>query len=168
MGNRGVRVTEREGGMLSAARPVRGTEPRTQPAANAHDRPWNGHGECRVSARLDEGDFKHPRKQFMTTRRNFIRIVPLAGMATLAASVLQAQAQAPMLDEKDPKAMALGYVADAKRADKAKFPKYAEGQHCAVCQLYAGAATAPMAPCAIFAGKQVAGPGWCSAFVKKA
>lgn len=104
----------------------------------------------------------------MTTRRNFIRIVPLAGMATLAASVMQAQAQAPMLDEKDPQAAALGYVADAKRADKAKFPKYAEGQHCAACQLYAGAPTAPSAPCALFAGKQVANAGWCSAYVKRA
>jgi hypothetical protein len=42
------------------------------------------------------------------------------------------------------------------------------GQHCAICQLYTAAPTAATGPCAIFGGRPVAGPGWCSAFVKKA
>ena len=53
------------------------------------------------------------------------------------------------------------------KADKAKYPKYAPPQHCGNCQLFQGAATAEAAPCALFAGKRVAGPGWCSAYVKK-
>jgi High potential iron-sulfur protein len=100
----------------------------------------------------------------MTTRRTFLRIVPLSS-ALVAQAVL---AQTPAVDEKEPQAVALGYVTDAKRADKARFPKYAPPQHCAICQLYQGAATAPTAPCAIFAGRLVAGPGWCSAFVPRA
>jgi hypothetical protein len=47
-----------------------------------------------------------------------------------------AQAQAARLDEKDPQAVALGYVHDAGKVDTKKFPKYAAGQVCANCGLY--------------------------------
>jgi hypothetical protein len=102
----------------------------------------------------------------MPTRRTLLKIIPVAGTPLLFANA-SAQDAAPVLDEKDPQAVALGYVSDAKRVDKAKFPKYAPPQHCAVCQFYQGAGTAPMAPCTIFASKRVAGPGWCSAYVAK-
>lgn len=102
----------------------------------------------------------------MTTRRTFLRAVPAAG-AALIGGPSRAQTAAAVLDEKDPQAVALGYVADAKRVDKAKFPKYAPPQRCATCQFYQGAATLPSAPCTIFGGKRVAGPGWCSAYVVK-
>ena len=102
----------------------------------------------------------------MTTRRSFIQIIPLAG--ALALTARSALAQAPKVDEKDPQAAALGYVASAAKADKAKFPKYAAGQACAGCQLYQGKAADADGPCAIFAGKQVSSKGWCSAYVKKA
>jgi len=102
----------------------------------------------------------------MTSRRSFIQILPLAGALALGAR--SALADAPKLDPKDPQAAALGYVADATKADKAKFPKYAAGQACSGCQLYQGKATDAAGPCALFAGKQVSSKGWCSAFVKKA
>ncbi|MEP6502289.1 MAG: high-potential iron-sulfur protein [Betaproteobacteria bacterium] len=102
----------------------------------------------------------------MTTRRKFIQIVPLAG--ALAFATRSALADAPKLDEKDPQAAALGYVADAAKADKAKFPKYAAGQVCSGCQLYTGKAGDAAGPCALFAGKQVSAKGWCSAYTKKA
>ena len=102
----------------------------------------------------------------MTSRRSFIQIIPLAGALALASR--HAFADAPKVDEKDPQAVALGYVADATRADKAKFPKYAAGQACAGCQLYQGKAGDASGPCALFAGKQVAAKGWCSAYAKKA
>lgn len=73
-----------------------------------------------------------------------------------------------MVDEKDAQAVALGYVADAKRVDTKKYPKYAAGQVCTNCALYQGKPTDKAAGCPLFAGKQVAGPGWCSAWVKKA
>jgi hypothetical protein len=102
----------------------------------------------------------------MGTRRDVLKIIPMAGSLLMASSA-GAQTPAAVVDEKEPTAVALGYVTDAKRADKVKFPKYAPPQHCAICQFYQGAATVPMAPCTIFAGKRVAAVGWCSAFVAK-
>ena len=102
----------------------------------------------------------------MTSRRQFIRIVPVASAALLVARSTFA-ADAPMVGEKDATAVALGYVADATKADKAKFSNYAAGQNCAGCALYQGK-DAPAGVCPLFAGKQVAAKGWCSAFAKKA
>jgi High potential iron-sulfur protein len=95
-------------------------------------------------------------------RRVFLMTVAASGAVFGAAARAQA-----MLDEKDAQAAALGYVADAKRADTKKFPKYAAGQTCANCALYQGGAAAA-GGCPLFAGKQVAGAGWCSAWAKKA
>ena len=97
----------------------------------------------------------------MASRRRFISLVPLVGIATLT------KAAPPTVDPKDPQAAALGYVLDASKVDKAKYPRYAAGQDCASCALYQGPATAPTAPCAIFQSKHVAARAWCSAFVKR-
>ena len=83
-----------------------------------------------------------------------------------AALVSGAYAQAT-LDEKDPQAVALGYVAEASKADTKKFPKYAAGQNCGNCALYQGKAGDASSACPLFAGKQVAAKGWCSAWAKK-
>ena len=99
----------------------------------------------------------------MTSRRQFIQIIPLAGAALLASR----GAHAAMVDEKDPQAVALGYVADATKVNKAKYKQYAAGQVCSNCALYQGGAAAS-GGCALFPGKQVAGAGWCSAYAKKA
>ena len=72
-----------------------------------------------------------------------------------------------MLDEKDPTAVALGYVADASRVDQVKYPKFAEGQACSNCVLYQGAGGAPSGLCPLFAGNQVAAQGWCGSYAKK-
>ncbi|HOY36753.1 MAG TPA: high-potential iron-sulfur protein [Piscinibacter sp.] len=97
-----------------------------------------------------------PRRVFLMT---------LAASGALIGTGARAQA---MVDEKDAQATALGYVADAKRVDKKKYAKYADGQHCATCALYQGKAADKSGPCGIFAGKQVASAGWCSAWAKKA
>jgi High potential iron-sulfur protein len=102
----------------------------------------------------------------MNSRRHFIQTIPVACVAVCAGGAAFA-ADLPMVDEKDPQAAALGYVADATKADKAKFKTYAAGQNCAGCQLYQGKAD-PKGACPLFAGKNVAGKGWCSAFAKKA
>ena len=99
----------------------------------------------------------------MTSRRQFIQIIPLAGAALLTARV----AHAAMVDEKDAQAVALGYVADAAKVNKAKYKQFAAGQHCGNCALYQGKATDPWGGCPLFAGKHVAGKGWCSAWAKK-
>jgi hypothetical protein len=103
----------------------------------------------------------------MNSRRHFIRLAACSGAAILAGSEALA-ADAPMLDEKDPTAVSLGYVPDATKANKAKYATYAAGQACGVCQLYQGKAGAATGPCPIFGGKQVNAKGWCSAFAKKA
>ena len=73
-----------------------------------------------------------------------------------------------MLEEADAAAVAMDYRADAAKVDRQKFPKYASGQTCANCQLYAGNAGEPAGGCPLFYGKNVAAKGWCGAWEKKA
>jgi hypothetical protein len=103
-----------------------------------------------------------------SNRRTFV-IQSVVSAGVLATTRLaQAQAAAPLVQESDPQAVALGYKSDATKADKVKYPKYAAGQHCANCALYQGKATDAAAGCPLFAGKQVAAKAWCSAWAKKA
>ena len=95
-------------------------------------------------------------------RRIFLMTLTASGFAFVAG----AQAQTK-LDEKDPQALALGYVAEAGKADKKKYPKYAAGQNCANCALYQAKAGAAQGGCPLFGAKQVAAKGWCSAWAKK-
>jgi len=99
---------------------------------------------------------------------------PAAEPAPAAAPVAEAPAApaasvatGPLVDEKDAAAIGLGYVAVATKADKTKFPKYADGQQCSNCALYQGGAAA-QGGCPLFAGKQVLSKAWCSAYNKKA
>ncbi len=98
-------------------------------------------------------------------RRTFI-IAAAAGCASFAAS--HASAQAGKVAETDAQAAALGYKEDTTKVDQKKFPNHTPAQMCNGCQLYQGKPTDAVAPCTIFAGKTVAGKGWCSAWVKKA
>lgn len=102
----------------------------------------------------------------MTSRRRFIQIVPVAGAALIGART--AVAQADMVGEKDAQAVALGYVADATKANKAKYKQYAAGQSCANCALFQGKAGDAAGGCPLFGTKKVAAKGWCSAWAKKA
>jgi hypothetical protein len=101
------------------------------------------------------------------SRRAFVISAVAGSGALIAASRVSAQA-APVLTEADPQAVALGYKADNTKVDKAKYPQHAATQMCSGCNFYQGKATDAMAPCQLFAGKQVAGKGWCSAWAKKA
>lgn len=99
------------------------------------------------------------------TRRVFLLQLAAAGPA-LAAETAAAPAKA--LDEKDPTAVSLGYVADAARVDAKRFPKRAKNQVCGNCQLYMGTAADPWASCPIFVGRKVSAQGWCATWAKKA
>ena len=99
-----------------------------------------------------------------SNRRVFLLQIAAAGTA-LAASQVHAQAK---LDEKDPQAVGLGYVADTAKADSKKFPKHAADQKCNNCGLFQGKASDAAGGCPLFGTKQVAAGGWCSAWVKKA
>ncbi len=86
-----------------------------------------------------------------------------ASVAVLSPSLLlmgrhASAAEATRVDPNDPQAKALSYVHESPKPDNL----------CTNCQLYGGAADSAWGPCAIFPGKQVAGGGWCSAWVKKA
>ena len=96
------------------------------------------------------------------------RRVFLMTLATSTAAVGSLAHAQSLVDEKDAQAVALGYVADAKRVDAKKYPKFAAGQNCANCALYQGKITDKAAGCPLFAGKQVAAAGWCNAWAKKA
>ncbi len=98
----------------------------------------------------------------INTRRTFLISLAVSGAGLTTTAKAQVK-----LDEKDSQAVALGYFADATRTDTKKFPKYAAGQLCNNCALYQGKAADAWAGCPLFAGKQVAGKGWCSAWAKK-
>lgn len=102
----------------------------------------------------------------MTPNRR-VFILQVATASGLMATTRLATAQT-MVAETDPVAIGLGYRADATQVDKAKYPKYAQGQSCANCAIYQGAAGSAAGGCSLFAGKQVASKGWCNAWVKKA
>jgi hypothetical protein len=98
----------------------------------------------------------------MKSRRAFLMTIAVVGVSAGASS----QAQAT-LDEKDPQAVALGYVSDASRADAKKFPTYAPGHTCGNCTLFQGKVGDASGACSLFAGKQVSAKGWCSAWAKR-
>ena len=96
------------------------------------------------------------------TRRNFL--VTLAAGSAALTSAAHGQDK---LDEKTPPAVALAYVSDATKTDTKKQPKYAAGQVCGSCARYQGKGADAWGGCPLFAGKQLAAKGWCSAWVKK-
>lgn len=96
------------------------------------------------------------------------RILLTGGLAAAALALGRGAgaAEGPRLSPDDPQAKALGYVENASSVDPAQWPKFADpsGQHCANCALYQGG-DADWGACGIFPGKQVAGAGWCNAWV---
>jgi hypothetical protein len=98
-----------------------------------------------------------------SSRRQFM----ILSATTLAvATTGQALAADPMVAETEPQAIGLGYKADTTKVDATKYPKHNAKQNCGNCMLYKGGAAA--GGCQIFAGKQVAAKGWCSAYAAKA
>lgn len=106
----------------------------------------------------------------MEKRRIVLRsISAIAVVSSTGISLSAFSAKLQKVDPKDPQAVSLGYVDDSKTVDKKKYPKHEDSQLCSNCQFYQTAQEEnKMAPCTIFGGKAVAGPGWCSAWAKKA
>lgn len=100
------------------------------------------------------------------SKRSLLALVTAACIALLTGRA--ASAQPARLEEKDAVAVALGYKHDAAAVDTKKYAKYAKGNICANCTLYAGKPSDPWAPCGAVGGKQVNAKGWCVAYVKKA
>jgi hypothetical protein len=95
----------------------------------------------------------------------------LAGLVALPAAGLigeaAAQGAAPHLDEKDPMAVAMGYVHDASKVDASKNPQYKAGSKCHNCVQLVGKEGDEWRPCNIFAGKLVHKDGWCKVWTLK-
>jgi hypothetical protein len=91
-------------------------------------------------------------------RRGLLRKVAAAlSIAPLALPLEPAQgADLPLLEESDPRAKALDYVADVSRAKGA-----ADGSNCANCSVYAAHGDATSGTCQLFPGKLVPAAGWC-------
>jgi len=107
------------------------------------------------------------------SRRRFLALAGVTGAAVLAGirpqvSLAQGGAASPHLSADDPTAKALGYVEDASKVDKTKFPAFKPGAHCANCNFFQGKAADAYAPCQIFPGKSVSGAGWCASHSPKA
>ena len=66
------------------------------------------------------------------------------------------------LDERDPKARALGYVENAERVDTKKYAEFAPGSNCENCLQLEGKPGNKFRPCTVFPGKLVAVSGWCT------
>jgi hypothetical protein len=104
------------------------------------------------------------------SRRSFIALAGVTGAAMLAGlqpDSARAAEGPPHLTETDPTAKALGYVEDAGKVDKTKFPSYKAGAHCSTCNFFQGKPADAYGPCQIFPGKAVAGKGWCASHSPK-
>jgi len=104
------------------------------------------------------------------TRRKLLQLGSALAASSVAAlgTSSAAAADARRLEEKDPTAQSLGYLHDATKVNKAKFPTYVAGQICANCRLYQAKKGEPWGGCAIFGAKLVNAKGWCTAYVKVA
>ncbi len=102
-------------------------------------------------------------------RRTFIIHSTVACGSLVAAQTALAQTTpaADLVKDTDAAALAVGYVTDATRANKVKYPTYAAGQRCGACVLYEASASEKSGPCPLFPNKQVAAGGWCSSWAKK-
>jgi hypothetical protein len=86
----------------------------------------------------------------------------VAGIGTLSASAVQAQAE--KLTEDDPYAKSMGFRLDNTRVDKVKFPRFDETQKCSQCQLFGGKPGDTQGPCSFFGDRLVNPNGWCRNF----
>ncbi|HEY6482425.1 MAG TPA: high-potential iron-sulfur protein [Steroidobacteraceae bacterium] len=110
------------------------------------------------------------------SRREVLTLFAAAGAALAVGlrpgrSLAQAAGKGgelPHLSPADPTAKALGYVEDASKVDKSKFPTYKPGAKCANCNFYKGVAGQQYGPCQIFVGKSVNSSGWCASHAPKA
>jgi hypothetical protein len=125
-----------------------------------------------------KSELKPGRRSFLALASHGALLLPLLGISACGRSEQGqvgggAQSGAsdgglPHLDQNDPSAKSLGYMADGSAVDSTKFPQHVSGQACWKCVLYTGEPKAQWGPCNAFPGKLVNAQGWCSAFSAKA
>ena len=92
---------------------------------------------------------------------------PVPKAASAAAAAPAVPGALPHLEETDPAAKALGYVADAKRADPKSVPARAAGAQCSNCLQLQGKTGDEWRPCNMYPKKLVHQAGWCKVYSKK-
>ena len=101
------------------------------------------------------------------SRRGFINTGVALWASALVPRVTVA-AGPPELQESEPIAIALGYKRDATSVDTRTYPKRAGAtgatQFCNNCALYSAGENG-LGGCTAIPGKQVAGAGWCNAWI---
>jgi len=95
------------------------------------------------------------------TRRAAVKTALGAGISIALRWREARSAEPARLDEKDPAAVALGYVASAAQVDIKKYPEYVAGSNCENCLQLQGTAGNNYRPCGLFPGKLVSVSGWC-------
>jgi hypothetical protein len=110
------------------------------------------------------------RRFFLKSLGLAIASIPLVGLLQNRSSSAFAS-DLPEVAENDPTAIALGYVADGKKADIKKFPKAKDAkngtQKCSNCMFFSNE-KAGKGSCQLFPGKLVRSAGWCNSWAKKA
>ncbi len=105
---------------------------------------------------------KAPRPCFVLTRRALVKNLGFATGVSVAFSWKDVRGAEPVrLDEKDPAAVALAYVANAAGIDAKKHPEFVAGSTCENCLQLQGSACDNYRPCSLFPGKLVSVSGWC-------
>jgi hypothetical protein len=104
---------------------------------------------------------RHRYDHQMISRRHLL-------LLALASGGAWADTPPPKVNEKDPVAVALGYVSDVKHLDAKAAPTYKAGSTCSGCSWYQGKAGDPAGgACTFFPGKHVDANGWCRMWAKK-
>ena len=105
---------------------------------------------------------KYPRRTVLKSALMGVVAIPVAAL------VRRADAAPVILDVNDPQAKSLGFVEDASKVDPKANPNFKPGQNCLNClQAPTGKPGMAEVPCNIFAGRPVAGKGWCKVYVKR-
>ncbi len=107
--------------------------------------------------------------QSKTSRRAVIKGALVAGvfMTTVDQSATATEEELPLLDPKDPSAIALGFVADATKVDASTNPMHKPTQKCGTCAQFQGKPGDTHGGCTIFAGHSVPRGGWCKVWTEK-
>jgi hypothetical protein len=106
---------------------------------------------------------KFPRRTLLKGALLGVAAVPVSALLSRTADAAGAR-----VDPNEPQAKSLGFVEDAAKVDAKANPNFKAGQHCWNClQAPTGKEGMAEVPCNIFAGRPVAGKGWCKVYVKR-
>jgi hypothetical protein len=87
-------------------------------------------------------------------------LLALGLVATVGSPRRAAAAVGKLLDEKEPAAKSIGYVANSRTVDPKVYPSYKRSQTCATCA-FIKFGTGRQRACSVVADRLVESAGWC-------